>query len=126
VSGFAHGHPTSRFTLTSGKNAPKLTAVTIVVPRGLGLVRGRKHHPGTTVSITGARIKSVAFSHGRIIITLRRASGRFTVTVHRLSVTPKLARAVAHRKTKRLTLALVTRDAKGGRTLLAPVFAVRR
>ena len=83
LSGFAHGHPTLRFTLTSGKNAPKLTAVTLVVPRGLGVVRGRKHHPGTTVSVTGAKIKSVVFSHGRIIITLRQ--GQRPLDPHRAS-----------------------------------------
>jgi hypothetical protein len=125
LSGFAHGHPVLRFTAVAGKNAPKLKSLTIVVPSGLGLKHGRRHHPGTTVSVTGAKVKSVAFSHGRIIITLRQAATRLTVTVRGLTVTRKLARSVARRHLKRLAVAIVTKDAKGTRTLLAPVFAVR-
>ena len=48
-----------------------------------------------------------------------------TITVRGLTVTPKLARSVARHKVKRLAIAIVTTDAKGVRTLLAPVFAVR-
>jgi hypothetical protein len=123
---FAHGHPVLRFTAAAGKNAPKLRAVTIVVPKGLGLARARRHHKGTSVSVTGAKVKSVRFSHGRIIITLRRPAAHFTVTVRGLSVTRTFARAVNHHRVKRRAIALITIDARGNRTLLAAVFAVRR
>jgi uncharacterized membrane protein YgcG len=125
LSGFAHGHPVLRFTAVAGKNAPKLKSLTIVVPSGLGLKHGRRHHPGTRVSVAGAKLKSVVFSHGRMIITLRQAAARVTVTVRGLTVTAKLARSVAHHRVRRLAIAIVTKDAKGTRTLLAPVFAVR-
>ena len=99
--------------------------MTVVVPHGLRIVRGRPHHPGTRVSVAGARVKSVVFSHGRIVITLRQSARRLTVTVRGLSVTPALARAVAHHKLKRLTVAIIPRDHSGARTLLSAVFAVR-
>jgi RNase P protein component len=99
--------------------------VTVVVPRGLAIVHGRRHHPGTTVAIAGAKLKSVTFSHGRIVITLRRPAQRMTITIRGLAVTRTLARAVRRHKVKRLTIAIIPRDSAGARTLLGAVFAVR-
>jgi hypothetical protein len=103
-----------RFTLTAGAHAPKLSAVTIVLPKGLRLGHAK-------VSLRGARLKSVRLAHGRIVITVRRPSARFTVTVGGLKVTPALTR----HKTKRLAVAIITRDARGLRSLLSAVFAIR-
>jgi hypothetical protein len=82
-SGLARGVPALRFKLVAGKHGAKLRAFTVKLPRGLSFVRHRVHGrlKVTGVSVKGAKIKSIALVHGRLVVTLRAPVRSLIVTI---------------------------------------------
>jgi uncharacterized membrane protein YgcG len=117
LSGLARGVPQLSLTLLAGKNAPGLSSFTIKLPRGLSFAatrrHGRLHISG--VSVSGARIKSLALSHGRLIVTLRHAVRRLSIKLGRraLKETRALRRAASGGRLRAVTLTVAIKDAAG-------------
>jgi hypothetical protein len=63
------------------KKASKLTQVSVKVTPGISFVSHKvgKKTKITGVAVTGAKIKSLAISHGRLVIKLRKAVTSFRV-----------------------------------------------
>jgi hypothetical protein len=76
LTGLKRGRPTLSFKLVSGRGAPKLTSLTVPLPRGLSYVRHRVHRRLVLEGITvrNAQVKSLSLRRGRLTITLRRPS----------------------------------------------------
>ncbi|HEX4008822.1 MAG TPA: hypothetical protein VHX62_02370 [Solirubrobacteraceae bacterium] len=118
VSGLSTGHPSLRFTLTVRRHAPKLTALTVELPRGLSFaghrVRGRLTVRGVTVR--GAKVRSLSLSRGHLVITLRRAVSRLTVTL--APATLKESSALRSSAARSLRVTVLTTNARGRRATL--------
>ncbi|HTW13038.1 MAG TPA: hypothetical protein VME01_09855 [Solirubrobacteraceae bacterium] len=84
VSGLKTGHPVISFALVSHGAAGRLTTVTVDAPRGLSFVTSRVHgHLRISgVSVSGARVKSLAIVRGNLVIRLRgNGATRIHVTI---------------------------------------------
>jgi hypothetical protein len=77
LTGLRHGKPAIGFRLITGKGAPKLSSLTVPLPRGLSFIRRRVRRRLVIqgVTIRNARVKSLSLKRGRLTITLRRPSG---------------------------------------------------
>lgn len=103
-------HPALTFKVSVRKHAAKLTQVSLKLTPGISFVSHRvgKHTRITGVSLTGAKIKSLAIVHGRLVIRLRSPSSSFRVslsTVLRLS--GPVTSAAANHKTIRVKLSVI-------------------
>jgi hypothetical protein len=120
ASGLLRGHPTLGFKVAAGKGAPKLRSLTVGLPKGLTFVRQRVHKKLTVtgVSLSGAKIKSVSLSHGKLLITLRSAVAGVTLRIGSaaLKESGSLRSKAQHSKVKSLGLTVVVRNAKGKST----------
>lgn len=110
------GHPALSFTLASGSAKTKLTRVSIAPPSGFGLIAkrvGRKLKVAG-VKLTGAKVKSLSFSHGKLVITLRSGVKRFQVKVTKaLTESSSLMAKARHKRLRSVRLSLSTRTAQG-------------
>ena len=114
VSGLRRDHPAISFRLTAGRGAPKLTSVTVPLPRGLSYRRHRAHGrlllQGVKVSRAGVR--SLSLKHGRLTITLRRPSATVLVKLgpRALHETAALGRRARRRRVRflKLTVSVMT------------------
>lgn len=104
LRGLGSGHPTLRFTVSTRGHAPKLTALTIALPRGLGFTR----HPRPGITLRGAAIKHWHLAHGRLVITLRHPTSRVIVTLTARALTETRALRAKARRIKKVTLTIVT------------------
>jgi hypothetical protein len=78
-AGLASGHPSLHFTVGANKGAAGIRRLVVELPRGLRFVR---HHGSVSgVSLVGAKIKSLALSHGHLVITLKKAVRSLTVRI---------------------------------------------
>jgi hypothetical protein len=106
--------------LLAGSNAPGLSSFTIKLPRGLSFAAVRRHGRlrVSGVSVTGARVRSVVFSHAHLIVTLRRAVRRLSVKLgpRALKETRALKRAAKSGRIRQLTVTIVIKDAAGHAT----------
>jgi hypothetical protein len=122
ASGLASGHPSLSFRVKVAKGAAKLHALTVGLPRGLSIIAHRAGHKLTIrgVRVRGAAIKSLALSHGKLVITLRRAVSGVTVTLTRaaLAESARLRSQAGRHKLKRLALTVIAENAKGRRTTI--------
>jgi hypothetical protein len=117
ISGLGSGHPTLSFTVRVGKRAPKLRAITIVLPTGLSFVsRGAGALRG--ISLTGAKIKTLSVSHQKLVITLRKPVSRLRVEINSslLQESPALQTKAKHLRT--LTLTVIAENTRGHRTTI--------
>lgn len=131
LSGLASGHPGLRFTVTHGKGAANVSSVSVGLPAGLkfssaGVVMtktcttkgGKKKCTTTTLTkglgIKGATAKSVALKGGKLLITLKKAAGKFTISLSGpvLTESGSLQTKVKKHKVKTLTVTLKVTDAK--------------
>ncbi len=131
LSGLASGHPGLRFTVAHGKGAPNVSSVSVGLPAGLkfssaGIVTtktcttkgGKKKCTTTTLTkglgIKGATAKSVALKGGKLLITLKKAAGKFTISLSGpvLTESGSLQTKVKKHKVKTLTVTLKVTDAK--------------
>ncbi len=120
--GLAHGAPALSFKLSAGANAPKLSSFTVQLPSGLSFHAQRAHRRLTFrgLAVKGARVKSIALRHGRLVITLSRPVGGITVTIRTPTLTESrgLRTKARRHRAPRLMLTLVLRDAAGTHTNL--------
>ncbi len=116
ISGLQKGKPTLTFLVSVSKTSPKVTGLTVALPSGLSFTRHRvkKQLKVTGVSLSGAAIKSLALSHGHLVITLKKAAAKVTVKLSPSSVRESSAtRSRAEKKKlKSLKLKVTVRNAK--------------
>jgi hypothetical protein len=122
ASGLASGHPSLSFRVTVAKKAAKLRALTVALAKGLSIITHRTGHKVTIrgVKLKGGKVKSLSLSHGRLVITLKRAVSSVTVTLtgKALAETAKLRAQAAQHKLKHLPLTVIAENAKGRRTTI--------
>ncbi len=101
-TGLVAKHPKPSLSLALADTAAKLNRVTITAPSGLKFVTSAKL--AKDVKVTGATVKSVSLSHGKLIVTLKRASAaiKLKISSAALSETAALERSIARGKTKNL------------------------
>ncbi|HEX3830413.1 MAG TPA: hypothetical protein VHW04_00510, partial [Solirubrobacteraceae bacterium] len=108
--------PSLTFKVSVAKRASKISRITVGLPGGLSFVRHRVHKKlrVTGVSLRGANKKSLALSHGRLVITLRKPSAAVTVTLGSLSLKESTGlRTKARRnRVKSLKLTVIVRNAR--------------
>ena len=118
-----------KFILSAGHGAPKLSSFTVKLPHGLTFVRRRVHGRLTVtgVTLTGAKAKSIALQHGRLVVRLRRAVASLTVKLRTqaLAETSGLRSGVAHGRIKHLKLTVVARPVTGPARTLALTLRAR-
>ena len=116
AAGLQSGKPSLTFKVSVAKRAPKISRLTVGLPGGLSFVRHRVHTKlkVTGVSLRGAKIKSLALSHGHLVITLRRPSAGVTVTLGSLSLKESagLRTKAKRNRVKSLTLTVTVGNAK--------------
>ncbi|HEX3615191.1 MAG TPA: hypothetical protein VHU61_01545 [Solirubrobacteraceae bacterium] len=81
LAAFKSGHPSLSFKVSVPKKASKLKQLSVKLTPGISFVSHRvgKKTKITGVALTGAKIKSLAISHGRLVIKLRKAVTSFRV-----------------------------------------------
>jgi hypothetical protein len=123
-TGLGKGRPTLSFKVSVARHAPKIRALTVALPPGL---RFRPHRRGALagVTLTGARIKTLSISRGRLTIVLRKAASTLTVQIHGslLSEAPGLWTRATH--VHNLPLTVVTDNTRGQRTVIRVEVASR-
>lgn len=131
TSGLAAGKPSLKFTVTHGKGAPNVASLSVGLPGGLRFSRsgvvmsktcttthGKKKCTTTTLTkglgIKGATAKSVALKGGKLLITLKKAVGKVTISLSGpvLAESGSLQTKVKKHKVKTLTVTLKVTDAK--------------
>ncbi|MGN6871361.1 MAG: hypothetical protein ACTHMY_23435 [Solirubrobacteraceae bacterium] len=140
TAGLASGHPKLKFKITHGKGAPNVTTVAIGLPGGLKFSKsaivkhkvctkaskGKKAKCSTTtlikgLGIAGGKAKSVAIKGGKLVITLKKAAGKLTITASGplVSESKSLQTKVKKHKTKTLKFTVKATDAKHTSTTVA-------
>ncbi|MDE3133642.1 MAG: hypothetical protein KGL15_06230 [Acidobacteriota bacterium] len=81
LRGVKSGHPSLSLRVVVRKHQAALTQLSVQLTPGISFVRHRvgKHLKITGVAVTGARVKALAISHGRLVIRLRRPASAFRV-----------------------------------------------
>lgn len=130
LSGVAKRKARLAFTIKAGANAPAIKTISVSLPRGLGFThKTKKLRKGITVR--GANFRRLKFTiklrRGTLQIKLRSAAKTVHVTIagSAITVSKKLARAVKHKKTKKLRVVLKVTDASNATTTLRPKLKVR-
>jgi hypothetical protein len=74
-------HASLSFKVSEKKNSAKLTQVSVKLTPGISFIKHKvgKKMKVTGVALTGAKIKSLAISKGRLVIKLKKASTSFRV-----------------------------------------------
>jgi hypothetical protein len=130
LSGLAKRKARLSFTVKAGSNAPAIKTISVSLPRGLAFARKTKQLT-KGITVTGANGKRLKFTvkrrGGTLQITLKSpaSTARVTIGGSAITVTANLARAVAHRKTKQLTVVVKLTDAKNKATRLTLKLKVR-
>jgi hypothetical protein len=114
-SGLRAGHPTLSFRVAATHGAAKLQALTVGLPQGLAFIA--HGHRVAHISVQGAKIKSLSLSHGRLVITLKRAVSTMTVAIGRgaMSESRSLRAKASKHKVKTLALTLLAQNTQGRR-----------
>ena len=125
AAGLSSGHPSLHFTLSVRRGAPKLTAFTVALPRGLSFVGHRAHRRLTVrgVTVAGATARSLALSHGHLVVTLRTAVSRLSVTVG--SAALKETSALRSAAVRSLKVTVITTNTRRRRTTVHVPVPVR-
>jgi hypothetical protein len=122
AAGLRAGHPSLSFTVRTAKRAAKLRALTIELPHGLSFIALRSGHRLIVkgVRVSGARIKSLADSHGHLLITLQRAMSSLSIrlTSAALRESAALRAQAASHKLERLPLRVIAQNTRGKRTTI--------
>jgi hypothetical protein len=120
ASGLTSGKPSLVFQAVAGKNAGKLSVLTVELPRGLRFMRHRVHGALKLqgVSVAGARIKSAALKSGHLVITLRSAVDNAIVSLsdRALAESGSLRSQARRHKLKSLKLTVLVKDSRGRQT----------
>jgi hypothetical protein len=124
-AGLGTSHPTLRFKLHVARHAPKIRALTVGLPKGLRFRSHARSHP-SGVTLTGAKIKSLSISHGRLTIVLRRAVSSLTVEVNSILLTGSPTLATRTKRAHTLPLTVSTENTRGQRTVMRVEVGSRR
>ncbi len=120
ASGLTTGKPSLVFQVVAGRNAGKLSVLTVELPRGLRFTRHRVHGALKLqgVSLAGARIKSAALKGGHLVITLRGAVETVIVRLssRALAESGSLKSQARRHKLKSLKLIVLVKDSRGRQT----------
>jgi hypothetical protein len=139
TGGLASGHPKLKFKITHGKGAPNVQTVTLGLARGLKFSKSAfvRHKTCTVIKhkkpkcstktlikglgIRGAKAKSVAIKRGKLVITLKKAAGKVTITASGplVSESKSLQTKVKKHRTKTLRFTVKATDAKHTSTTVA-------
>ncbi|MBV9605081.1 MAG: putative Ig domain-containing protein [Solirubrobacterales bacterium] len=120
LSGVGAARPKLSFTLTAGRDAPKLKTVTLTLPRGLRFTRSRAKV--TVTGVGGRRIRySVSLQHGTLVLKVSTPALQLHVTVSypRLQATGGLVADAARHRASRLSLTVRPTDALARTTRLS-------
>lgn len=115
LAAFKSGHPSLSFKVSVPKKAAKLTQVSVKLTPGISFVSHKvgKKTKVTGVALTGAKIKSLAISHGRLVIKLRKAETSFRVKLTSvLHESGALVAAAGKGKKITLHLSLIARNTR--------------
>jgi hypothetical protein len=125
ASGLTKGKPALVFQVLAGKNAGKLSMLTVELPKGLRFTRHRVHGALKVqgVSLAGAKVKSAVLKRGHLVITLRRAVSRAIVSLSSkaLAESGSLKSQARRHKLKSLKLTVLVKDSRGTQTKVAVV-----
>ena len=130
LTGLAKRKARLSFTVSAGSNAPAIKTISVSLPGGLTFA-GKTKQLTKGTSVTGANGKRLKFtvkrSHGTLQITLKSPASTVRVTIGgpAITVTAKLAKAVKHKRTKKLTVVLKVTDASHNTTRLTIRLKVR-
>jgi hypothetical protein len=130
LSGLAKRKARLSFTVKAGSNAAAIKTISVSLPRGLAFARKTKQLT-KGIKVTGANGKRLKFtvklSRGTLQITLKSPANTGGVTIGgpAITVTANLTKAVAHGKTKKLTVVLELTDASHKTTRLTLSLKVR-
>jgi len=121
-------HPALTFRISVRKSAAKLTQVSLKLTPGISFVGQKvgKHIKIAGVTVAGAKVRSLAIVHGRLVIRLKSPASSFRVSlssVLRFSG-PVTAAATAHKKI-RVTLSVLTLNTKHQRHTLTKQFILQ-
>jgi hypothetical protein len=120
AAGLTTGRPSLVFQAVAGKNAGKLSVLTVELPRGLRFVRHRVHGKLKLqgVSLAGAKLKSAVLSHGHLVITLRKTAANVIVSLSSkaLSESGSLKSRARRHRLKSLKLTVLVKDSRGRQT----------
>ncbi|HLI59795.1 MAG TPA: hypothetical protein VKV21_09040 [Solirubrobacteraceae bacterium] len=83
IRGLGRGRPSLTFRVSVARHRPRIRRMTVRLPAGLSFRghRARRLLLVRGVTVRGARLRSAVLSHGRLVLTLRRAAPRATVTL---------------------------------------------
>ncbi len=100
LAGLRRGHPVLSFTVLAARGTPKLTSVTVQLPRGLRIMRHRvrRHLVVRGLSVHNAKVKTIFIKGGKLVITLRRPSARVPIRISSLALHESTG---LHRKARR-------------------------
>jgi hypothetical protein len=120
ASGLATGTPSLVFRVLAGKNAGKVSMVTVKLPRGLRFTRHRVNGALKLqgLSLAGAKIKSEVLTNGHLVITLRKAVASVTVRLSSKALVESgsLKSQARHHKLKSLKLTVLVKGSRGRQT----------
>jgi hypothetical protein len=122
VTGLRSGHVALRFTISEGRRLAKIDALTVGLPAGLSFARHRvgSRLTVTGISLTDAQVRSIAMSHGRLVITLRKPVRTATVQIKAsaLKESAALKARARAKKLKSLRLIVIAKNTSGKRTTI--------
>jgi hypothetical protein len=124
-SGLSTSHSALRFKLHVAKHPAKIRALTVALPKGLRFPSRVRANP-SGVTLTGAKIKSLSLSHGRLTIVLRRAVSGLTVAIHGILLTGNRTLASRTERAHTLPLTVTTENTRGQRTVMRVEVSSRR
>jgi hypothetical protein len=127
AAGLKTGHPSLSFRISVRKKAPKLTALTVKLPQGLSFVRHRvgRRLKVTGVAVKGAKVKSLAIAHGRLVIKLRKPATALQVKLTSvLKESPALVAKARAGKVGRLRLTVTALNTKHKRHTVSKLIKI--
>ena len=127
AAGLKTGHPSLSFRISVRKKAPKLTALTVKLPRGLSFVRHRvgKRLKVTGVAVKGAKVKSLAITHGRLVIKLGKPATALRVKLtSMLKESPALVAKARAGNVGRLRLTVIALNTKHKRHAVSKLIKI--
>jgi subtilase family serine protease len=112
LSGVGGARPKLSFTVATGRDAPKLQALTVGLPSGLSFSKS-----SATVTVSGLKVKHLRFTaslqRGTLVLKLKTAAQQVHVTISypRLKAGGALASDLAHHRSTRVTITVHVTDA---------------
>lgn len=120
-------HPALTFRVSVRRHAAKLTQISVKLSPGISFVSHKvgKRIEIAGVSLRGAKIRSLAISHGRLVIKLRRPERSFRVSLGSvLRLSGPVTAAAAHHQKIRVHLSVITLNTEHKRHTIKKQFGL--